>query len=134
VKRAIFGSMMLSVALATSGLCEGEATTFSAPRDKVFSLALEVIGTEWRVEQANKETGLIAFRSGMSMKSWKGQDLSLLIIDNEGGTKVLINAEKRGAQLGAWGEGGKLAKKALNLIGKRLFKEGLIPEAEIPKK
>lgn len=109
-------------------------TIFSAPKDKVYSAALEVIASEWRVEQANKDSGIISFRSGMSKWSWKGQDLSLLVMEVEGGTKVIANAEKRGDQAVTWGEGGKLAKKAIRMIGEKLHKDGLIPESEVPKK
>jgi hypothetical protein len=125
---------LLLLGFAAPAICGGKDTVFSAPRDKVYAAALETVASEWRVEQADKESGVISFRSGMSMKSWKGQDLSLLVTDAEGGTKIIVNAEKRGGQIGTWGEGGKLAKKALRLIGERLHKDGLIPESEVPKK
>jgi hypothetical protein len=133
-KLTALGVLLIAAASAAPVSAAGKEVVFSAPRDKVFAIALEAIASEWRLDNSDKETGVISFRSGMSMASWKGQDLSLLIVETEGGTKVMANSERRGKQAITWGEGGKLQKKAIRLIGERLLKAGLIPASEVPKK
>jgi hypothetical protein len=124
--------LLLSVGLAHAKGKEGE---FSAPKDKVYQAALEVIASEWKLDSTDKESGVISFRTGMSKFSWKGQDVSIIVIETESGkSKIVANTEKRGSQTVTWGEGGKIQKRVLHLTGKKLFERGLIPEDEIPKK
>jgi len=133
MKNALLSVLVLTTFGSSGVLAAAKDVVFHAPKDKVYAAALEVIATEYRVEQANKESGMISFRSGASMSSFKGQDLSLVLIEVEGGCKVVVNSEKRDKAF-SWGEGGKLQKKVLHLIGKKLAEQGAIPESEIPKK
>ncbi len=95
--------VVASLTLASTAHARGKETVFDAPKNRVFAAALEVVATEFRLENADKETGLIAFRSGMSMSTWKGQDLSLLVIEVDAEhSKVIVNSKQRGQQGFDW--------------------------------
>lgn len=117
-------ALLLTFSLAaTAVFADGKTATFSAPKDKVYAVALEVIAAHWRIEQANKEDGLISYRSGTGFAHvGKGMGLNLLIVGTDGGSKLIVNSEAQSL----------LQKETLKLIGQRLWKDGLIPLSEVP--
>jgi hypothetical protein len=129
-------SVVLALAVMGSGAWadDGKTAEFAVPKDKVFAAALEMIATKWRIENTDKDSGVISFRTGLSAFSSKGQDMSVLVLETEKGAKVIVNAESRGRQVTTWGEGGRLSKETLWMIGWKLWKNDLIKLADIPKK
>jgi len=135
MKWTMTASALLVLLSSAPAHAKGKEGEFSAAKDLVYQAALEVIASEWRLDSTDKESGVISFRTGMSKFSWKGQDVSIIVIETEPGkSKIVANTERRGTQTITWGEGGKIQKKVLHLTGKKLFERGLIPEDEIPKK
>jgi len=121
--------------LATTVVAEGKKLVLSAPPDKVFEVLKEVIAGEYRIEGIQKESLTVSFRTGMSWRTTQGQDGSCVVLPQKEGaaSMVVCNTEKRGSQMVAWGEGGAIQKKVLQLLTKELNKRELIPASEVVK-
>ncbi len=71
------------------GLKMGESVTrdYSRSRDQVMNAALQSIRKiGYKISSIDKANGLLQFKTQMSWRSWAGQDMSILILDNEQGT------------------------------------------------
>jgi len=67
----------------------GESVTrdYSRSRDQVMNAALQSIRKiGYKISSIDKANGLLQFKTQMSWRSWAGQDMSILILDNEQGT------------------------------------------------
>lgn len=71
----------------------------------------------------DKQNGIIAFSTGMSMWSW-GQDVQLVIIDNADETySIDISNSYHG--LTDWGEGSRIGKRIVEAASQLLQRDGL---------
>lgn len=93
-------------------------TSFNHSADKTFKGCLSAIATlGYSVSNSQKDSGIIAFETGRSIWTWKGQKLTCTIIeisDNE--TEVIVSGVMAGFQLTDWGEAEKIAKKVLKQV------------------
>ena len=89
--------------------------TFNHSADRTFKSCLSAIATlGYSVSNSQKDSGIIAFETGRSMWTWKGQKLTCTIIElTETKTDVIISGVSAGIQLSDWGEAEKIAKKVL---------------------
>ena len=114
---------------------DAKGALLSVAPEKAYSTLVEVLAGKYRIESSDKDSMTVSFRSGMSAWSWKGQDGSCIVVpaDDNTRSKVICNTEKRGTQLYAWGEGGKIQKEVLKLLTASLHERGFIPASEVVK-
>ncbi len=120
--RIAFG---IVVGVAPSAFADGKDITFSAPTDKVYASALEVVATDFQLIQAQKDSLTITFR-GQASGLMGSASASLLIADSSGKSKVIISTNGSKA-------GDRVRQKAFRLIGRKLADQHLIPIEELPK-
>lgn len=94
---------------------------FNKDATKLFSASQKAIrDLGYKTEQLDKESGLINFKTGMSMRSWAGQSMSIMIIDEGDSCEVSISGVRNQSgvivQVYDWGEGKKIAKKVFDKI------------------
>jgi hypothetical protein len=135
MKRLVMALLCCMPVMTQAG---GRSITVSAKMADVFPVAVQALGKQWRLENANKEAGIIAFRTGGGMKSWSGQDASCVLTatgPDDGQTDIGCSTEKRdGHQFTTWGQGGDVQKKAFKAITAALFEKGLIQKGEVFEK
>jgi len=120
-ERAVATAALVLSMIAAIAEGKGKEQTFPYPAERVYAAALAAVAKEYRIESTDAPSRTIAFRTGMSMSSTEGQDGSLIVIPvSDAECKVVVNTEKRGRQIIAWGEGGKLQAKVLKLIAEEL--------------
>lgn len=100
---------------------EPESCTFDADPDAVFDAAVAAV-TELglKVDQIDRPSHLLTFRSGMSMDSWAGQEMSLLVLPLGSPSQVTLTSRRRGFQLYDWGEARKIATRIFDSMAARL--------------
>lgn len=93
-------------------------TTFNHSADKTFKACLSSIATlGYSVSNSQKDSGIIAFETGRSMWTWKGQKLTCTVIElTDTKTDVIISGVMAGFQVTDWGEAEKIANKVLKQI------------------
>ena len=136
VRRIVLGSAacLLIVALqVTNALAKPKKHTFKATPDEVYQAALKVIAEHHKVQFANKEERLISFRSGMSMSS-RGFECNASVETGKepNETVLVINVQKTGGQIIAWGGGDRLAKDIFKWVQEELDKKATQKQAEPP--
>lgn len=92
--------------------------TFNYSAEKTFKACLSSIATlGYSVSNSQKDSGIIAFETGRSMWTWKGQKLTCTIIElTDARTDVIVSGVMAGFQLTDWGEAEKIANKVLNSV------------------
>jgi hypothetical protein len=92
--------------------------TFNHSADKTFKACLSAIATlGYSVSNSQKDSGIIAFETGRSMWTWKGQKLTCTIIElSETKSDVIISGVMAGFQITDWGEAEKIANKVLKQV------------------
>lgn len=106
-------------------MAKPETRKYPHPTDKLFNAALMVVRElGYKIDTIDKVNGLLNFKTGMSWKSFAGQEMSVLVLDNGDGTCSVDIAGKRAAggphQLIDWGEAGSIARKVFDKIEERL--------------
>ncbi len=83
-----------------------------------FKLAFETVvkavnNIGYDIDNFNEQTGLITFHTGISWRTWAGQDMSVLVLEKgPSGTEIIVDGEKRWPfQIWDWGEVKAIAKK-----------------------
>jgi hypothetical protein len=101
-----------------------ETRNFAKPMETVFTAAVKAVrDLGYKIDSLDKANGLINFKTGMSWKSWAGQEMSVLLLDEGGGTCSVDIAGKRSQtgvilQVADWGEKASIAKKVFEAMGK----------------
>jgi hypothetical protein len=84
---------------------------YTASKQAVFNAAVRVIQKEWNITFMDRESGIISFKTGTSVRSY-GMECQVSVIEvSASQTKLRIGAQKTGGQLVAWGAGGSIASK-----------------------
>jgi len=83
---------------------------YAASYDDVWAACVRAATKRFSIEHSDKESGTLTFISGRSARSW-GMRLSVALVEKDGKIHVIANPQKRGPQLFAWGEGGRVVKK-----------------------
>jgi len=101
---------------------------YNYPLERVFGAALQAVrALGYKIDSLDKVNGLLTFKTGMSWKSWVGQEMSILIIDNGNNTCTVDISGKRNQsgvviQVYDWGEASGIAKKVFAEIDQFLEK------------
>ena len=100
---------------------EWKERTFKVSREALYSAMLEVAAADFNVRQTDKDSCVVTFSTGMSMKTWKGHDVSAVCVEQpDGSSKVVLHDQTRGGQLVTWGAGKGARKKFLEKLTKKL--------------
>src|SRR5687767_13678802 len=96
---------------------------YSASRDRLFAALLRSVSElGYSINNTDAASGTISFSTGMSMRSWAGQNMTATVFAlGEGESKVVVGGkrEQKGSPLGGggqvfdWGEKGKITRKLL---------------------
>ena len=105
----------------------GKATGchFQTDPSAVLNAALQaVMQNGWKVDQIDRTNFLLTFKTGLSWKSWNGQEMSLVLTpDSSGGCLANVTGNMnmgRGPQIYDWGEAGSIGNKLLTEISAAL--------------
>src|SRR4051812_8640497 len=99
-----------------------ETRTYRRRMDQAFLATQKAVrDLGYKVDSIDKAAGLLNFKTGMSWKSWAGQEMTAMLIDNGDGS-VDVSLTGRRSQTGVvlqiydWGEKGGIAKKVFAKI------------------
>jgi len=101
---------------------------FTLTKDQVFNTALQAVQKlRYKISSIDKVNGLLQFKTQMSWRSWAGQDMSVLILDNGNGTCTVQITGARNVlggftQVIDWGEVNSVAGKVFREMDKLLGK------------
>ena len=102
-------------------MAKAEERTYDAAPGRVYSAAIKAIADlGYSVRSSDSQSRIVSFNTGMSWRSWSGQDMTVSVIEQAGGTRVTLTgglAKKgtviTGGQLVAWGEKGAVSRRFL---------------------
>ena len=97
--------------------------TFAAPRDTVWQALSETVeALRYKDIEADPDSGTIEFRTGLSLWSWRGQQMTATVRQMEPGSTVvsLTGSLALKAQVTSWGEKKRVAQKVLDIVESRL--------------
>jgi hypothetical protein len=105
-------------------MAKAEERTYDAAPDRVYSAAIKAIADlGYSVRSSDSPSRIVSFNTGMSWRSWSGQDMTVSVIEQAGGTRVTLTgglAKKgtiiTGGQLVAWGEKGTVSRRFLEAL------------------
>jgi hypothetical protein len=107
-------------------MAKSESKNYAHSLDQVFAAAQKAVrDLGYKIDTIDKANGLLNFKTGMSWKSWAGQEMSVMMIDN-GDETVEASVSGRRNQSGVliqvydWGEAGGIAKKVLAKMDEHL--------------
>jgi hypothetical protein len=87
---------------------------------RLYAAALRTV-TEmgYSIINSDATSGTLSFRTGMSMRSWQGQEMTATIFDDEGIAKIVVGGRRatHGSQLQV-GDLGEARTIALKLLGR----------------
>jgi len=97
-------------------------------KDLLFDFALEAIKElGYKFDRIDKNSGLIAFETGLSWKSWAGQRISVMILEHGNSTEISISGVRKQTgvivQLYDWGEAKSIANKVIQKIDELIVAE-----------
>jgi hypothetical protein len=98
---------------------QAKPNSFLCTFGDAFSAAQKSIrNLSYKVDSLDRQNGLITFKTGMSAKSWAGQEMSLMLIDNgDGSIEVSITGRRNQTgvviQLADWGEADSIVAQIL---------------------
>ena len=98
-------------------MATNEIKMYQKSLDQAFAGAQKAVrDLGYKVDSMDKANGLLNFKTGMSWKSWAGQEMSIMFIDNGDGTvEVSITGRRNQSgvvlQVADWGEAKGIAKK-----------------------
>jgi len=98
-------------------MAKSETKDYTKPASTIFDAATRTIqDLGYKIDSLDKTNGLINFKTGMSLRSWAGQEMSVLVLGNgDSASSVSISGKRNQTgvipQVYDWGEKGKIAKK-----------------------
>lgn len=115
-------------AAPTPGRAGGTATaeeaierTYNAPPDRVWdALRATITDLGFKDVKEDRAVGLVEYRTGLSLSTWRGQQMTAVVRDVGGSTVVSLKGHVAFPQLISWGEKKRLAVKVLDLVEHRL--------------
>ena len=80
--------------------------------------AIQALG--YKVDSVDKANGLITFKTGLSLRSWRGQEMSAVVLDNgDGSSTVTVTGIRRTAlQVYDWAEAAAIGRRLLERAGR----------------
>jgi hypothetical protein len=95
--------------------------TYNAPRDRVWNvLRAEIADLGYKDVKADRAAGTIEYRTGLSMSTWRGQQMTAVVRDEGGSSIISLTGRSALPQLFDWGEKTRLARKVLDRVGHRV--------------
>jgi hypothetical protein len=103
---------------------------YPASRERLYAALLRTVSElGYSITNTDGQSGTISFSTGMSMRSWSGQNMTATIFAlAEGGSKVVVGGKREqkgspfggGGQIVDWGEKGKITGKLLEHLDRML--------------
>ncbi len=99
---------------------------YKFPYQRVFNAALQAVRQRgYKISSIDKINGLLPFKTQMSLFSWAGQDMSILVLDNGNETCTVDVTGARNpsgvfTQAYDWGEAAGIANKVFKEMDKLL--------------
>jgi hypothetical protein len=103
-------------------MAQPETRIYRQPPEVVFNAVVKAVrDLGYKIDSMDRANGLLNFKTGMSMKSWAGQEMSAVILDNGNGTTELSltgNRSQSGViiQVYDWGEAKAIAGKLFERV------------------
>jgi hypothetical protein len=95
--------------------------TYEAPHYRVWDALMATITDLGYLDVApNLPAERITYRTGASLSTWRGQQMTAVVRDQGGSTLVSLSGHAAGSQLVSWGETTRLANKVLNRLDQRM--------------
>lgn len=97
--------------------------TFSVGRDQVWEALRATVGDlNYKDVREDPSAGTIEFRTGLSIWSWRGQQMTATVVDAgpNNATLALTGGLALKLQATSWGEKKRIAKKVLAGVEQRL--------------
>ncbi len=107
----VFASVLV---VASTVPAKDKAKTFSAPIDKVFDAAIQITKAHYIVEGIDRQEHILTFHTGVNFLSYGIEVTTTFNSEPNGKTTVTARPAKRGPQLFAWGQGGRIVDKFFN--------------------
>ena len=101
---------------------------FSADAVALYDTVLRsVSGLGYKVDFVDRASGLLTFKTGMSWRSWQGQEMSVVVVPlSESTARLQVTARRLGTQLIDWGEGSAIARRVLEAVDSDLRQRQLV--------
>ena len=95
---------------------------FSVDATTLYDVVLRSVSAlGYKVDFVDRASGLLTFKTGMSWRSWEGQEMSVVVVPlSEGAARLQVTARRLGFQLIDWGEGGAIARRVLQAVDSEL--------------
>lgn len=105
-----------------------EEQQYDASPERVYSAALKAIAElGYSVIGSDSQSGIVSFNTGMSWRSWSGQNMTITVIGDLSLTRVAVTgglAKKgtivTGGQLTGWGEKGAVTRRFLEALDRAI--------------
>jgi hypothetical protein len=111
-------------------MSEAVTKVYKSTQAEIYSAAQRAIrDLGYKVDRLDRTNGLLTFKTGLSWKSWAGQEMSIMLIDVSS-TEVEVSLSGKRNQTGVivqlydWGEVNGIAKKVLDVMDEYLGVEG----------
>lgn len=104
-----------------------------ATRQRVFAAAVRAVGEAgWSMSHTDAQSGTLSFSTGMSMRSWSGQNMTVTLVSiSPDETQIVVGGKRDqkgnpfgggGGQVFDWGEKEKIAREFFAALGGALEK------------
>ena len=107
-------------------MSEAVTKVYKSTQAEIFSAAQRAIrDLGYKVDRLDRTNGLLTFKTGLSWKSWAGQEMSIMLIDLSS-TEVEVSLSGKRNQTGVivqlydWGEVNGIANKVLEVMDEYL--------------
>ncbi|MBM3407324.1 MAG: hypothetical protein FJY25_08320 [Betaproteobacteria bacterium] len=107
-------------------MSEAVTKVYKSTQSEIFSAAQRAIrDLGYKVDRLDRTNGLLTFKTGLSWKSWAGQEMSIMLIDLSS-TEVEVSLSGKRNQTGVivqlydWGEVNGIANKVLEVMDEYL--------------
>jgi|GEM_PF-2082441 hypothetical protein len=111
-------------------MSEAVTKVYKSTQAEIYSAAQRAIrDLGYKVDRLDRTNGLLTFKTGLSWKSWAGQEMSIMLIDVSS-TEVEVSLSGKRNQTGVivqlydWGEVHGIANKVLEVMDEYLGVEG----------
>jgi len=95
--------------------------TYEAPHYRVWDALMATLADLGYVDVVpNLSAGNIAYRTGPSLSTWRGQQMTAVVSDQGGSTLVSLSGRAAPPGWVSWGETTRLANKVLNRLDQRM--------------
>lgn len=119
-------------------MAKSQERSYDGSPDRAYQAALQAVGKlGYRILNSDSSARSVSFNTGMSMRSWAGQDVTAMAVsDGPDRTKLIVGGGIAkggipfggGSQVASWGELGKVTRTFYEAF------ERILPNVEEPPK